>query len=179
MDWSKRLARFITDHSRSVITVLFVATLIIGAGSVHVEESTSFESVEGQSTVIEKNGYVQQHFGGDRNRTTQVLVVTRNETGDVLSKSSLIRSLSYQQSLRENQTVNRTLVDETPITSVASIVGQAAVLQDQQTDRQRGKFRADIHRQRTQIVLSQQTQPDHPKKPRHLRSTSRSNSWNR
>lgn len=155
MDWSRRLAGFITDHSRSVITVLFVATLIIGAGSVHVEESTSFESVEGQSTVIEKNGYVQQHFGGDRNQTTQVLVVTRNETGNVLSKTSLIRSLSYQQSLRENQTVNRTLVDKTPITSVASIVGQAAVLQDQQANRQKGK----IPRGNTQTVDTARPEP--------------------
>ncbi|MFC7079333.1 efflux RND transporter permease subunit [Halorussus caseinilyticus] len=136
MSRSDRLAGIVSEHSKAVVVVLLVATLAVSAGSIHVEESTSFQSVEGQSTVMKKNTYVQQNFGGSENRTAQVLVVTRNESGNALSKESLVRTLRYQQSLRNNDTVNETLVEDAPITSVASIVGQAAVLQERRAKRQ-------------------------------------------
>lgn len=136
MSWSDRLAQLVTERRRIVLAVLLITTLVVGAGSVHVEESTSFQSVEGQSAVMQKNDYVRQHFDGTGNRTAQVLVVTRNESGDVLRKGSLLRTLRYQRSLQQNGTVNETLVENDSITSVASVVGHAAVMKERQDELQ-------------------------------------------
>jgi predicted RND superfamily exporter protein len=61
-----------------------------------------------------------------------LVVAVHNDSGNVLSRESLLASLRYQQSLRQNRTVNSTLADERAMVGIENLVA-AAALRDQRT----------------------------------------------
>ena len=119
----------ITEHSRVVVAVLLVATVLVGTGAPMVEQSSSLEQFQSNSTAAEKLDYAERNFASGRENTTSVQVILRGD--DVLSKDGLVESLRIQQRLRANRTVNRTLANETPTTGVANVVATAAIRQEQ------------------------------------------------
>ncbi|WP_246045715.1 MMPL family transporter [Halorussus ruber] len=129
----------VTEHSRGIIAVLLVLTVLVGAGAPMVGQSSSLEQFQSDSTAAEKLDYIETNFAsGDQNQTSVQLIV-RDEDGNVLSKGALVETLQLQQSLRNNETINQSLVNDTPTAGVTNIVASVAIRQEQATElRQQG-----------------------------------------
>uniref|UniRef100_UPI000FFBE92C MMPL family transporter n=1 Tax=Halorussus pelagicus TaxID=2505977 RepID=UPI000FFBE92C len=99
-----------------------------------VDQSSSLEQFQSDSTAADKLNYIEENFeSGDENTTTAQLIV-RDEGGNVLSKDAMVETLQLQQALRDNATVNRTLSNETPSTGIANVVATASIRQEQATE---------------------------------------------
>ncbi|WP_135820670.1 efflux RND transporter permease subunit [Halostella litorea] len=130
-----RLASAVTGHSRIVIVVMLLLTAGVGAGMVDVTQSSSItDQFSTGSVEEEKLDYVEQNFTAGRENTTTVQVIVRNEDGNVLSRESLLRSLRFQQSLRNNATINESLADENAIVGVENYVASFGLLQASSRD---------------------------------------------
>jgi hydrophobe/amphiphile efflux-3 (HAE3) family protein len=118
------LVRRIFGHRRLLIVVLLAVTALFAVGAAMVEESASVGEFQTDSVEAEKLEYIEQNFSADENTTT-VQVVIRD--GNVLDRETLQETLAFQADLQANRTVNATLVDDQPITSVANAVATAAI----------------------------------------------------
>ncbi|MCT9094784.1 MMPL family transporter [Haloarchaeobius sp. HME9146] len=123
----------ITEYSRHAIAVVLILTLVVGAGVPAMEQSTSLEQYQGGTAENDALDYLDANFSaGDGNTTVAQIIV---EGDDVLSKESLVETLSYQQALRANETVNGT-VGEDGIRSVAGVVATTAIAEERAADLQ-------------------------------------------
>jgi predicted RND superfamily exporter protein len=87
-------------------------------------EASQFEDVE----TVQKSQYIQTHYGNEsRERTNRSLelVYVRDDDGNVLSKSSLLEGLRYQQAVRDNESVAAAMHDEGMV-GIANLVATRA-----------------------------------------------------
>jgi predicted RND superfamily exporter protein len=120
----------VTEYSRGIIAVLLVLTVLVGAGAPMVDQSSSLEQFQSDSTAAEKLNYIETNFVSGQQNTTSVQLIVRDDGGNVLSKDALIETLRLQQSLRNNETINRSLANDTQIGGVANIVATVAIRQE-------------------------------------------------
>ncbi|WP_135830493.1 efflux RND transporter permease subunit [Halorussus halobius] len=125
MTLADRFAAFVTDHSRAVIAVLLVATLVVGSGAADFDAGLSITSFESDSTEAAKYDALQRNFTTEGENATTVQVVVRGE--NVLSKASLLESLRFQRAALADPEVNATLRERRPMTGVSNLVATAAV----------------------------------------------------
>ncbi|USZ68363.1 MMPL family transporter [Halorussus salilacus] len=118
----------VTEHSRVVIAVLLVLTLAVGAGAPMIEQSSSLDQFQSDSTAADKLDYAEENFSSGDDNTTTVQLILRGD--NVLSKDALVESLEIQRSLRDNATVNRTLADDTQSSGISNVVATAAIQQE-------------------------------------------------
>ena len=121
----ERYAAVITAHSKLVVLAVLVATLAVGSAAVSVDSSLSLAQFQSDSPEQRKLDYIQDNFDTGPENRTAVQVVVRGE--NVLTKESLLETLRLQQRLRENATVDRTLVDGQATADLSTLVATAAV----------------------------------------------------
>lgn len=121
-----------TEYSRYVIVVFLLATLLIGSGATGIDQASDLEQFETDSEAADKQAYIDEHFVTDDNTTTVQIIV---RDGDVLDRQSFISTLELQQTFRENEQVNGTLVDE-PFGDLASVVATTAIRQEEAAELQ-------------------------------------------
>lgn len=119
----------VVSHSRAVIAIILVLTVLIGAGVPAVSQSSSLDQFRTDSPEAEKLDYIETNFSAGEENTTTAQVIVRDE--DVLDRESLVGMLRYQQTLEGNRTVNDTLTSETPTTSVANAIAVTAIRRQQ------------------------------------------------
>ncbi|MFC6728749.1 MMPL family transporter, partial [Natronoarchaeum mannanilyticum] len=131
MSLPERLASLIANHSRIAIAAMLVLTLALGSGAGMVEQSSSLDQFQSDNEEVDAQSYIDENFvpPGEEN-ITQVQVIVRNESGNVLSKDSLLSSLRYQRSLLDNESVNATLDQDQPATGVSNLIAITAVSQE-------------------------------------------------
>jgi len=132
MSGIERLAGFATTRSKTVIAVLLVVILLLGAGATNIQESTEMEMFSEEPSEVTAQRTVQEQFSVTGENTTTLVVAVRNESGNVLSRESLLASLRYQQSLLDNETVSRTVIDERPMLGIENLVATTAIRQERQ-----------------------------------------------
>ena len=120
-----RLAASITTHSRVVIALLLVFTLVVGSGAAMLEEDTSMDQYYSDTDAGEALDYVERHFAA-RENTTYAQVVVRDD--NVLDRETLLDSLRLQQSIRSNGTINSTLAESESTIGVANLVATGAIV---------------------------------------------------
>ncbi|NHN43315.1 MMPL family transporter [Halorubellus sp. JP-L1] len=125
MTLPERYADLVTTYSKTVVAVMLVATLVVGAGAANVDGGLSITSFESDSTEAEKLDYAEANFATDGENATVVQVVVRGD--DVLSKASLLSTLRFQRSLREDPDVNPTLRERQPVVGLSNVVATAAI----------------------------------------------------
>ncbi|WP_226006806.1 efflux RND transporter permease subunit [Natrinema salinisoli] len=130
MSWIDRIATVVTEYSWIVIAVMVLTTAAVGAGTGAMEESSSVTGLPDDSEVSRAYDDVRADFSPREANTTTSVIAISNESGNALSKATLVRTLRYQQKLRENGTLNATLVDDRPTVSVANLVATAAIASD-------------------------------------------------
>ncbi|WP_436923022.1 efflux RND transporter permease subunit [Halosimplex amylolyticum] len=148
MSLVERVAGLVTRRSRLVVALLLVATLAVGSGAGMVEQSASLDAVASESETAAADDYVRENFSARDGNTTAALFAVENPDGNVLSRASLLRSLRFQQRLRANETVNRTLVENRSTVGVANAVARAAIAAEQPRNR-RGSGGSDGRSERS------------------------------
>ena len=127
-----RIVDGILDHSRAVIAVMILLTVVIGAGAPMVEQSSSLDQFQTDSEAGEKLEYLEENFQTGSENTTSAQIIIRDD--NVLDRESLLGSIEYQQTLRANETVNATLADSTPTVGISNIVAITAISQEEGRD---------------------------------------------
>ncbi|SNZ05986.1 Predicted exporter protein, RND superfamily [Natronoarchaeum philippinense] len=137
MSLPDRLASIVMSHSRIVIAAMLVMTLALGSGAGMVEQSSSFDAFQSDNDAVEAQNYITNNFvpPGEEN-VSRVQVIVRNESGNVLSKESLVSSLEYQQALLDNETINATLDQQQPALGVSNLVAITAISQERAAELQ-------------------------------------------
>ena len=129
-DLPQRYADALVSRSKLVIVLLLVATVVVGAGAV---TNSSGESATGQTGIDSKEQAaleeIRSTYATDDAEITQIVV--RDESGDVLTRESLLKSLRLQQSIRESESIDATLRAETGVVGLENLVATAAYLEDQ------------------------------------------------
>ncbi|WP_435364157.1 MMPL family transporter [Haloarchaeobius sp. DYHT-AS-18] len=152
-----RLSDGITSHSRIVIVIMLVLTVVIGAGAAQVSSDSGLSQFESDSPEAKASDYISENFSsGDQDtQITQVIVRNEGTNGNVLTRESLLQSLEYQQQIRANETINRTFIEENAIIGVSNIAAIAAITQEQAGELQ---ARGAQLQQRQQELQRQQEQ---------------------
>ncbi len=105
---------------------------VVGTGAANIEESPEMELFSEDPPEVQAQEYVQEEFTPYEGNTTELVVMVRNESGNVLTRDSLLESLRYQQSLRNNETVNATLLDGSAAFGVENLVAAMAIQREQE-----------------------------------------------
>jgi predicted RND superfamily exporter protein len=122
----RRFGDVITTYSKTIMLVVLLMTVAIGAGMPMVEQQSDTEQFEGDDEATNARDYIEQNFSvGDRENETIVQLIQRGD--NVLSKESLVASLEFQQKLRETESVNKTLAPDTPIVGLPNFIANAAL----------------------------------------------------
>ncbi|ELY96779.1 MMPL family transporter [Natrialba taiwanensis] len=132
MSWLDRFAAMVTSHSRAVIALMLVLTVVTGAGAGMIEQSSSLDQFQSDTAESEKLNYIEENFSTGANNTTTAQVIVKGD--NTLTQESLLETLRLQQSFRENETINRTLADEQPTVGVANLVAISSLTSDQQRE---------------------------------------------
>ncbi|MFB1063791.1 RND family transporter [Natrinema sp. H-ect4] len=123
-----RYAEWIVSHSRLVVVLILVLTAVVAVGAVVGEsgegEIGQFETDSEETDAFEE---IEATYGTDDAVVAQLVV--RDESGDVLTRDSLLEGLRLQQDVREDEDLNATL-DEQGFVGLENIVGTAAVYED-------------------------------------------------
>jgi predicted RND superfamily exporter protein len=126
--WSERYADLITDHSKLVVLAVVVVTVLVAAGvALGGAGETDIGGFDVDSEETEAAEFVRANYGGDDGVVAQVVV--RNESGDVLTRESLLEGLYLQRDVRENETLNDTLSGP-GFVGIENVVATAAVYGD-------------------------------------------------
>ncbi|WP_158058083.1 efflux RND transporter permease subunit [Halorussus halophilus] len=133
MGLAERYAEVLTKHSRVVLAVLLLATVAVGYGVGSVDSGLTIASFGSDSTEAQKLDYVEANFSTGEENTTVMQVVVRGD--DVLTKRSLVETLRLQQRLRQNETVNATLVNGQSTVGLSNLVAIEAIRQEQAQSR--------------------------------------------
>ncbi|MFC7056983.1 hypothetical protein [Halovenus salina] len=122
----------ITGRPKTVVAVFLVMVAVVGTGAANIEESPEMELFSEDPPEVQAQEYVQEEFTPYEGNTTELVVMVRNESGNVLTRDSLLESLRYQQSLRNNETVNATLLDGSAAFGVENLVAAMAIQREQE-----------------------------------------------
>jgi len=121
-------AALVTEHSRAIIAVMLVLTVLLGAGAADVQQSSSLDQFQTDSTESQKLDYIESNFTSGAENTTTVQIVVRDE--NVLTKDALVETLEYERALHDNETVNETLAGDGAVTGIANVVATASIQQE-------------------------------------------------
>lgn len=116
----------IVEHSRLVIVVMLVGSLIVGSGVADVERTVSLAQFQSDTPAGQTVQRVEANFSTAGGNATQALVVVRGD--NVLSKAALLQQLETVQALHGNETVNESLT--APPVGVANVIATTAILQE-------------------------------------------------
>ncbi|WP_086888543.1 efflux RND transporter permease subunit [Natrarchaeobaculum aegyptiacum] len=134
MSLPERIAAVVTGYSKTVLVVLLLVTALLGAGAGLVDDDTSLDQFESESPEAQAAEDIEERFAAeDGEDTTTVQLIYRGDVTDdnVLSQEALVSSLEFQQDLRDDASVNATLVEDDPITGVENIVAMTAITQQE------------------------------------------------
>jgi predicted RND superfamily exporter protein len=124
MGLPRKLGATVAARSRVVVLLAVLVTGVLAAGLPMIGADVDLDEITGDSPEAQANDYVEENFttaGGEN--TTAVLLVRTGE--NTLTRESLLRSLRLQQRIRDNRSVNKTLVADEPITGIENVVAIA------------------------------------------------------
>ncbi|MFC6729448.1 MMPL family transporter, partial [Natronoarchaeum mannanilyticum] len=124
-----RYADALVDHSRLVIVLLLVATLVVGAGAALGSAGEGgigqFETDSEERAALDE---IEATYDTDDAVVAQIVV--RDEGGDVLTKESLLSGLRLQQEMRSDESIDATLRNESGVVGLENVVATAAYYED-------------------------------------------------
>ena len=138
-----RLVGVVMDHNRIVVVVLLLLTagIAMGATELNTNPDTDDSDALGDTEVAQKQAYIEDRYAADgRGEEVQLnesererLARTRSKTvyvhepgGNVLSKASLLRTLRFQRTLRDDPAVGDLLDGRGRIDGVATLISSRA-----------------------------------------------------
>lgn len=129
-DLPHRYAQFLTDHSRAVLLVMVVLTVIVGAGNVlgtHVKADIGeAEMASNEQAALDE--IAATYAAKD---LVEAKIVVRERGGNVLTRDSLLTSLYLQRDLLNQPALVATLHGGTDVMGIENLVARVAVAEDQ------------------------------------------------
>ena len=122
-----RIASALIEHRRVVIPVLLVLLLAVGAGVTQLQQSSGLQSFEVGTEEEAKLEYIESNFSTGSENGTVAQVVVRDE--NVLDRETLVATLEFQQSIRDNETIAPTLREDRPTVGIANVIARAVIQQ--------------------------------------------------
>ncbi|MFC7213115.1 MMPL family transporter [Saliphagus sp. GCM10025334] len=124
-----RLVEAITTHARFVLIGCLLATLLFGAGIPALETDTTLEQFRTDTPESEALAYADRHFEERGENTTTAHVVVTDE--NALERESLLEGLRFQQSLRDDEAIGPTLVENDSTLGIENVVATAIIRLEQ------------------------------------------------
>jgi predicted RND superfamily exporter protein len=115
----------VTKHSRAVIAVLLILTVVVGAGAGSIDQSSSLDQFQSESEESKKLSYIESNFSTGSENTTTTQLIVRDD--NVLDKATLIDILELEQRLQTNETVGNTLTQNNSVVGIPNVVATAAI----------------------------------------------------
>jgi len=126
-----RFAALVTGHTKAVIAVMLVLTVVVGYGATMIPPTPPQDATEmiDETPELVAIEYVIDRYATEDHTVSTIRVYVRStDGGDVLSRESLLESLRYQEALYADATVSETLLtDRAPVVGVANVVATAAI----------------------------------------------------
>jgi predicted RND superfamily exporter protein len=140
------LFEFVTEHNLLVVALLLVLTAGVGAGipQLNLDGGATTDGIGEETQTVQKANYVQSAYlnqSDSSEDTTTTAVVYVRADDNALSKSSLVASLEYQQTVLDNESVAAGLDGRQP-RGVANVVGKRAAGPEATVDEQLAALRA-------------------------------------
>ncbi len=130
MSLPDRLADALTSHTRIVLVVLLLATATVGAGMPMVDDDSSLSQFESESDEAKALERIDENFTSEqRENATTVQLIVRGD--NVLTQESLVSSLELQQDIREDESINETLVENQSMTGVENVIATSVIRNEQ------------------------------------------------
>ena len=128
-DGLKRVVDGVTEHNRITILVVLILTGVVAAGVPMLDtgsqagaDSDTFDDLER----VETAGYIADNYGEQEpENTTLSTVYVHNQSGNVLSKASLLEGLRYQQAAADNASL-QTALDGDGVVGISNLVATRA-----------------------------------------------------
>jgi len=127
-----RVVGTVTTHSKTVIAVMLVATVVVGAGAADIPGPGN-EELGADSEEQAALDYIQANYGTDTENVAAVPVYVRDSGGNVLSRSSMLATLRYQQSVLESEAVARIAHDHVPVSGISNHVARRLASEEEPT----------------------------------------------
>lgn len=128
-----RALGFVTAYSKTVIALLVVATLVIGAGVPMVEQDSDLDQFETAAEEVDAAEYVDRNFiAEDRGNRTVIQLIQRGNGENVLTRDAVIRSLQFQEEIRETESINATLDGPDAIFGIGNALAMAQIRQERE-----------------------------------------------
>jgi predicted RND superfamily exporter protein len=123
----------VTNHNRITLVLVLVLTGVVAAGIPMLDtgsqagaDAESFDDLERVQTAE----YIEDNYGERENANTTVATVyVRNESGDALSKASLLEGLRYQQAVSDNASLQAAR-DGNGMVGISNLVATRATAAD-------------------------------------------------
>jgi predicted RND superfamily exporter protein len=125
----EQATRLITERGRVAVAVMLVLTVVMGAGAGMVGQSSSLDQFQGDSDASAKLDYIEENFSTGPDNQTSVQLIVRGE--DVLEKQSLLSLLRLEEQFRDNETINKTLAENSSVVGVPNVIATAAIRGEQ------------------------------------------------
>jgi len=125
---SRRYADWIATHSKLVIVAVLAVTAVVAAGAATGDPGDGgLGEFSVDSPETDAGEFVRSNYGGDEGVVAQLVV--RNESGDVLTRASLLEGLYLQRAVRNDGDLDATLSDR-GFVGIENVVATAAVQAD-------------------------------------------------
>lgn len=126
----QRLADAITGHTRLVIVLVLVISLVMAGGLAQLDEEAQAGQFEFGTDEEEALEYVAENFVTEDD-VTHAQIGIRGD--DVLTRESFIETIELQEVFLDDDTIGPTLTDE-PFADLANVVAAAAMAAEKETD---------------------------------------------
>ena len=124
----RALPRVLIDHAAVAIVVMLLASTLLGAGMLWLEQSPGLDQFEFDTEEGDALDEIQERFAVADDETAVQIVVRDRE--NALSRSSFLETIGLQADLRDDSAVNETLTDD-PFADLASVVATDAIRADE------------------------------------------------
>ncbi|MFC7115254.1 MMPL family transporter [Natronoarchaeum sp. GCM10025703] len=111
---------------------MLVASVVVGSGVTMLDRSTSLDQFQTDADEADALDYVETNFSSGAENATRAQVIIQDE--DVLDRETLVAMVEYEQSIRNNETINETLADENPTASVAQTLATTSIRENRIED---------------------------------------------
>jgi len=126
------VSKWIADNTRVVLAVMLVASAVAAAGVPMVDRSTSLDQFQTDADEADALDYADANFSTGDTETTSAQIIVQDD--NVLDKETLVSMLEYEQTLRNNETINETLAENDSIRSIGNLIATTAIRQERTED---------------------------------------------
>ncbi|RQH02528.1 efflux RND transporter permease subunit [Natrarchaeobius oligotrophus] len=125
-----RYVSFVRRRSRLVIVLVLLSSAFVGYGATMADDGFVIAEFETDSPEADADEYVEENFDTGQETVTTLVVMRDPGGGDALSRDAMLESLSLQEAIAENETVEPTLRDEESTIALANVVADVALAED-------------------------------------------------